>query len=130
MSVLEPLLGAKGRRYFGVRSLLLVLSVPWRHLSSVCADSGDAPQGSETKYKSDPSEAGPSKAFTLNAGIDLSETYLTNVLGTAVPGDKKGDYDSRAALDLGLHEHTLRLSADATYTLAADYFCEILPISV
>ena len=122
MSVLEPLLGAKGRRYFGVRSLVLVLSVPCAISQAYAADSGDAPQGSETKYKSDPSGGGPSKAFTLNAGIDLSETYLTNVLGTAVPGDKKGDYDSRAALNLGLHEHTLRLSANATYTLSADYY--------
>ena len=80
------------------------------------------PPNSETRYQTLPAQGGTLRSFTLNAGIDLSESYLTNVYGTAIPSEQKGDYYSRAALDLGLHDHTLRFSADATYTLAADYF--------
>jgi uncharacterized protein (PEP-CTERM system associated) len=131
----ELMTGRTGHRHIGALSLLstllLISFVPQVRADAsattaqVSADaSAAATQGAETKQRSTTASTATSRTFWLNLDLDLSETYLTNVLGSAVPNQQKGDYDSRARIDLGLHDHTERLTADVSYSLAADYFLQ------
>jgi uncharacterized protein (PEP-CTERM system associated) len=59
--------------------------------------------------------------FQLNARALASETYITNATG--IPGGaSQQDYMSTLGLTSDLHDHTARLSLDAMYSGAIDYY--------
>ncbi len=58
--------------------------------------------------------------FQLSAAIDLSEAYTTNAGGFA--GTARPDYLSTASLNTSLHEHSARVSLDATYSGSVYYY--------
>ena len=60
--------------------------------------------------------------FQLTAAINLSETYTTNSYGTSSgSGD---DWLSLAGLNVGLNEHSARVSLDATYSGMVNYYAK------
>jgi uncharacterized protein (PEP-CTERM system associated) len=52
--------------------------------------------------------------FQFDAGINLSETYTTNSGGYS-GGLNRDDWITNAGINLGLHEHSRRVSLDASY---------------
>lgn len=61
--------------------------------------------------------------FQLTAGLNLSETYSTNSLGSST-NTRGPDWITMAGLDLGLNEHSRRVSLDATYTGLVNYYAQ------
>ena len=60
--------------------------------------------------------------FQITAALDLSETYTTNSYGSSTtPGD---DWLTLAGLNLGLNEHSARVSLDATYSGHVGYYAK------
>ena len=58
--------------------------------------------------------------FQFTAALNLSETYTTNSYGSsATAGD---DWITLAGLNLGLNEHSARVSLDATYNGQVNYY--------
>jgi uncharacterized protein (PEP-CTERM system associated) len=60
--------------------------------------------------------------FQLTAAVNLSETYSTNSQGTSVNGATGPDWITLAGLNLGMNEHSRRVSFDATYTGLVNYY--------
>ena len=60
--------------------------------------------------------------FQLTAAINLDETYATNTYGTAAGGS--GDWLTSGGLNVGLYEHSARVSLDATYSGQATYYAQ------
>ena len=56
----------------------------------------------------------------ISAFVDLSETYTTNAGGTA--GRAADDYLTRFSLGTNFHEHSARVSLDATYDGGINYY--------
>jgi uncharacterized protein (PEP-CTERM system associated) len=60
--------------------------------------------------------------FQLTAALNLSETYTTNSYGASTtPGS---DWLTLAGLNLGLNEHSARVSLDATYSGQVNYYAK------
>jgi uncharacterized protein (PEP-CTERM system associated) len=60
--------------------------------------------------------------FQLSVALDLSETYTTNSYGSSTtPGD---DWLTFAGLNVGLNEHSARVSLDATYSGHVGYYAK------
>ena len=51
--------------------------------------------------------------FQFDAGVNLSETYATNAAG--ISGNNHDDWITIAGINLGMHDHSRRVSFDATY---------------
>ena len=59
--------------------------------------------------------------FQLNAAVSLAETYATNATGYSV-GGSQDDFLTLAGLNLDMHEHSRRVSIDATYNGQVYYY--------
>jgi uncharacterized protein (PEP-CTERM system associated) len=61
----------------------------------------------------------------LSAAVNLSETYATNARGiSGAASSSRPDYITRAGINTNLHEHSRRVSLDANYTGAVDYYAQ------
>ncbi|HWY63687.1 MAG TPA: hypothetical protein VNX61_00650, partial [Rhizomicrobium sp.] len=59
--------------------------------------------------------------FQLNARVNLAETYTTNATGTSATGNQD-DWLTVAGLGLDIHDHSRRVSFDATYAGEVYYY--------
>ncbi len=59
--------------------------------------------------------------FQLNARVNLAETYTTNATGTSANGNQD-DWLTVAGLGLDIHDHSRRVSFDATYAGEVYYY--------
>ena len=60
--------------------------------------------------------------FQFDAGVNLSETYATNAGGNAAAA--RSDYITLFSLNAGMHEHSRRVSLDANYIGAVNFFAQ------
>jgi uncharacterized protein (PEP-CTERM system associated) len=61
--------------------------------------------------------------FTLDAQVNLSETYTTNASGTSSLGNQD-DWVTQAGIRLDTHEHSRRVSVDASYYGQVFYYAK------
>ena len=61
--------------------------------------------------------------FQLNARVNLAETYATNATGSSAAGNQD-DYLTVAGLNLDIHDHSRRVSFDATYGGQVYYYAK------
>lgn len=61
--------------------------------------------------------------FQLRAALNVSETYTTNSVGTS-SGVNGPDWITMVGLNLGLNEHSRRVSLDATYSGLVNYYAQ------
>jgi uncharacterized protein (PEP-CTERM system associated) len=74
--------------------------------------------GARTNSPANPAPIAPE--FQFNARALFSESYVTNASG--YPGASRQDYLSTLGFDSDLHEHSRRISLDATYDFFADFY--------
>ena len=58
--------------------------------------------------------------FQFNASALFSESYISNPAG--IPGASRTDYMSSPGITADLHEHSARITLDATYSLLAQFY--------
>ena len=61
--------------------------------------------------------------FQLNARVSLAETYTTNATGSSIAGNQD-DWLTLAGLGLDIHDHSRRVSFDATYFGQVYYYAK------
>ena len=87
-----------------------------------------APAGTGTGEERAPGEltaftASLIPGFTLDAQVNLSETYTTNASGTSALGNQD-DWVTQAGIRLDAHEHSRRVSVDASYYGQVFYYAK------
>ncbi|HJT42011.1 MAG TPA: TIGR03016 family PEP-CTERM system-associated outer membrane protein [Rhizomicrobium sp.] len=111
-----------------------LLAAPWAYAQDAPASGGGASQPvrtaqtSTTVSQSASQTAGSTFVETLipglafNAGVHLSESYVSNARGLS--NNSQADYVTRFGVNLGLNEHSRRVSIDATYAGSVHYYAQ------
>jgi len=120
-------------RSFGLVSTALaasLLAAPFAYAQAPAASAGATPAPASPSSDTGPRPSGESgvssfvgsliPGFQFDASVNLGETYVTNAAGTA--GGARSDYLTFLGLNTGMHDHSRRVSFDATYAGSVNFY--------